>query len=325
MFSFHQMQLHSLRSNFKEYHWQSRDILNIYSDIFTGIGKFPGGSLQIPNQSQMSSPLDMHLGTLLLIYQEAFHQKIQNLEWSRNLEPVKDVTEWVKSFVIMCKEGSSGFQQCSFSRTFTIKKTMRIFLDWRDLNEALEHEPYYTRSIKEILGKFHGMTCMTWYDPVYYCLLSTKATGWWNSIQNSRKLTTMALETMDVSSRQDFQWVPLLHRMCSSENLMLIFLSMPGVTGIADDMIIYGKIWSWTWWKSPKLFGSLTKENLTLNPDYMHFRLPKVYFFGHTWSDKGLSADPKNIKAVKTMELQDVEPWEVSLGWSTISTDSVCI
>ena len=40
----------------------------------------------------------------------------------------------------------------------------------------------------------------------------------------------------------------------------------------------------------------------------MQFRLPKISFFGHTWSDKGLSADPKRIEAVKRMELpQDVE------------------
>ena len=47
---------------------------------------------------------------------------------------------------------------------------------------------------------------------------------------------------------------------------------------------------------------------MTLNPDKMQFRLPKVSFFGHTWSNRGLSADPKKIEAVKRMELpQDVE------------------
>ena len=47
---------------------------------------------------------------------------------------------------------------------------------------------------------------------------------------------------------------------------------------------------------------------MTLNLDKMQFRLPKVSFFGHIWSDKGLSADPKKIEAVKRMELpQDVE------------------
>ena len=50
------------------------------------------------------------------------------------------------------------------------------------------------------------------------------------------------------------------------------------------------------------------KNNLTLNPDKMQFRLPKVSFFGYSWSNRGLSADPKKIEAVKRMELpQDVE------------------
>ena len=57
------------------------------------------------------------------------------------------------------------------------------------------------------------------------------------------------------------------------------------------------------------------KNNLTLNPDKMQFRLPKVSFFGHTWSNKGLSANPKKIEAVKRMELpQDVETMRSFLG-----------
>ena len=47
----------------------------------------------------------------------------------------------------------------------------------------------------------------------------------------------------------------------------------------------------------------------------MQFRLPKVSFFGHTWSDKGLSSDPKKIEAVKRMEMpQDVETMRSFLG-----------
>ena len=47
---------------------------------------------------------------------------------------------------------------------------------------------------------------------------------------------------------------------------------------------------------------------MTLNLDKMQFRLPKVSSFGHSWTNKGLSADPKKIEAVKRMELpQDVE------------------
>ena len=48
----------------------------------------------------------------------------------------------------------------------------------------------------------------------------------------------------------------------------------------------------------------------------MQFRLLKVSFFGHTWGDKGLSADPKKIEAVKRIELpQDVETMRSFLGF----------
>ena len=61
-----------------------------------------------------------------------------------------------------------------------------------------------------------------------------------------------------------------------------IFLNVTGVTCIADDTIIYGK-------NNHEHDGNLLnilevcrKNNLTLNPDKMPFRLPKVSFFGHT-------------------------------------------
>ena len=57
------------------------------------------------------------------------------------------------------------------------------------------------------------------------------------------------------------------------------------------------------------------KNTLTLNPDKMQFRLPQVSFFGHQWSTRGLSPDPKKIEAVKRMELpQDMETMRSFLG-----------
>ena len=47
----------------------------------------------------------------------------------------------------------------------------------------------------------------------------------------------------------------------------------------------------------------------------MQFRLPQVSFFGHQWSAKGLSPDPKKIAAVKRMNLpRDVETMRSFLG-----------
>ena len=47
----------------------------------------------------------------------------------------------------------------------------------------------------------------------------------------------------------------------------------------------------------------------------MQFRLPKISFFGHTWSDKGLLPDPKKIETVKKIKMpQDVEIMRRFLG-----------
>ena len=57
------------------------------------------------------------------------------------------------------------------------------------------------------------------------------------------------------------------------------------------------------------------KKTLTLNPEKMQFRLPQVSFFGHQWSAKGLSPDPKKIAAVKRMNLpRDVDTMRSFLG-----------
>ena len=87
-----------------------------------------------------------------------------------------------------------------------------------------------------------------------------------------------------------------------------IFLDVPGVTGIADGMVIFGKTDQEHDGNLIHLLDVCRNNNLTLNLDKMQFRFPKVSFFAHTWSNKGLSANPKKIEAMRRMEIpQDVE------------------
>ena len=57
----------------------------------------------------------------------------------------------------------------------------------------------------------------------------------------SRKYTTMALRHWVDSSGQGYQWDQLFAQDVFQRKLDAIFLDIPGVTGIADDMVIYGK------------------------------------------------------------------------------------
>ena len=125
--------------------------------------------------------------------QDVFHEEIRNLEALGILEETKDVTEWVNSFVIMEKKLPIDSSN-SHSPGHSMNKKLWICLDPRDLNEALEREPYYTCSIEEIMGKFHGMTKFR---------IADFNKGYWmvELDPESRKYTTMAL---DIGR---FQWM----------------------------------------------------------------------------------------------------------------------
>ena len=94
-----------------------------------------------------------------------------------------------------------------------------------------------------------------------------------------------------------------------------IFLDVSGVTGIADNMVIYGRSDLEHDRHLINFLDICRKNTLMLNPDKMQFRLPQVSFFGHQWSAKGLSPDPKKIAAVKRMDLPgDVDTMRSFLG-----------
>ena len=124
-------------------------VLEVYSDVFTGLGKFPGAPCKFQLKPN-AKPMRHALQKVPIHLQDAFHKEIRNLKQLGILELVEEVTEWVNSFVIMEKKvplDSSNTQSPGHS----VQKKLWICLDPRDLNEALEREPYYTWSIEEIL------------------------------------------------------------------------------------------------------------------------------------------------------------------------------
>ena len=280
-----------------------QDILDIYSDVFTGTGKFPG----MPYKYQLkenAKPMRHAPRKVPIHLQDAFHKEIRNLEQLGILEETKDVTEWVNSFVIVEKKIPTNSNS---SQGHSMNKKLRICLDRRDLNEALEREPYYTWSIEEIMAKSHGMTRFT---------IADFNKGYWmvELDPELRKYTMMAL---DIGR---FQWTRLPMGSIVAQDIFQrkldgIFLDVPGVTGIADDMVIYGRSDLEDDRHLINFLDICRKNTLTLNPDKMQFRLPQVSFFGHQWSAKGVSPDPKKIAVVKRMDLpRDVDTMRSFLG-----------
>ena len=111
----------------------------------------------------------------------AFKEEIKSSVKLGILEEVKEHTDWVNSYVIVEKDSGNHHYP-----NHTMKRKLRICLDPRDLNEALETEPHHTRSVDEITEKRQGMTVFTIVD---------FKKGYWMVVLHpeSRKLTCMML------------------------------------------------------------------------------------------------------------------------------------
>ena len=210
-----------------------QEILSQYSSCFEGIGHFPGDPYKFHLKPDYKPA--RHAPRKVPVHLEAaFKEEIKSLVKQGILEEVKEHTDWVNSYVIVEKD--TGNQHAP---NHTVKKKLRICSDPRDLNEALEREPYHTRSVDEITAKLQGMTVFTIVD---------FKKGYWMVVlhPDSRRLTCMALPF------GRFQWTHLPMGTVVAQDIFqskldAIFIGMEGVTGIADDMIIAGKTkWNMT-------------------------------------------------------------------------------
>ena len=283
-----------------EFPLTKQEILLQYSSCFEGIGHFPGDPykfhLKPDHKPARHAPrkVPVHL-------EAAFKEEIESLVKQGILEEVKEHTDWVNSYVIVEKD--TGNQHAP---NHTVNKKLRICLDPRDLNEALQREPYRTRSVDEITAKLQGMTVFTIVD---------FKKGYWMVVlhPDSRRLTCMALPF------GRFQWTLLPMGTVVAQDIFqskldAIFIGMEGVTGIAD-MIIAGKDKMEHDRNFLAFMEKCMENNLTLNSEKIQFKQKQVSFYGHVWSDQGISPDPKKIQALKQMEFPpDKETMRSFLG-----------
>ena len=123
-----------------------QDILSHYSSCFEGIGCFPWEPYKFHLKPE-HKPARYAPRKVPIHLEAAFKEEIKSLVKLGILE-VKEHTDWVNSYVIVEKDSGNHH-----SPNHTIKRKLRICLDPRDLNEALEREPYHTCSVDEITAK----------------------------------------------------------------------------------------------------------------------------------------------------------------------------
>ena len=139
---------HNGKTSVSRFPLTKQEILSQYSGCFEGIGHFPGDPYKF--HLTPDHKLARHAPRKVPVHLEAaFKEEIESLVKQGILEDVKEHTDWVNSYVIVEKD--TGNQHVP---NHTVKKKLRICLDPRDLNEALEKELYHTHSTGEITTEF---------------------------------------------------------------------------------------------------------------------------------------------------------------------------
>ena len=254
-------------------------ILSHYSGCFKGIGQVPSDPYKFHLKPD-HRPVRNAPRKIPVCLDQPFKEEIKSLVEQGILEPVTDYTDWVNSYVIVEKDAHMNSGN-AHAPNHNMKKKLRICLDPRDLNEALEREPYHTCSVDEIIVKLKGFTVFTIVD---------FKKGYWMVVLHpvSRKLTCMALPF------GRFQWTRLPIGTVVAQDIFqskvdAIFLGMEGVTGIADDMIIGGRDEMEHDRNFLAFMEKCKSNNLTLNAEKIQFKQSQVSFFGHCWTKYSIS------------------------------------
>ena len=274
-----------------------------YADVFQGLGKFPGEPYKLRLKPD-AVPAKHRPRKVPVHLQDAFHEEVERLVKIDVLEKVTEPTEWVNSFVIVEKVIDS---LNAHSPNHVIKKSICLCIDPKDLNEALEREPYYSRTIDELISMFAGAKVFTIVD---------MDKGYWQVVLHpeSRKLTCMAFDI----GRYQFKRLPMGSKVASDifqRMLDSVYIGLPGVTGIADDMVIFGRNEE-EHDRNLILFLETTRKNgLVLNKRKLQFKKEEVSFFGHRWNSTGISPDPKKTESILKMQFPpDKETMHSFLG-----------
>ena len=164
-------------------------------------------------------------------------------------------------------------------------------MDMRRANEAIERERHPIPTIEEVLHDLNGSTVFSKLDlkwGFHQVELETE----------SRRITTF------ITHRGLFQYKRLMFGITSAPEkyqkiVKDVLIGCKGVANITDDLIIHGCGIKEHDENLLAVLRRFRERGLTLNERKCQFRLPKLTFFGHDLSIKGIAPSEEKAPAVQ--------------------------
>ena len=185
------------------------------------------------------------------------------------IEKVTEPTNWVNSMVTIIKPNGS----------------LRICIDPRDLNKAIQREHYPMQTIEEVTTRMP--------DATYFSVLDASSGYWQISLdQESAKLCTFN----SPFGRYMFKRLPF--GLSSAQDIFQrvmaeMFEDINGVEVVVDDILVWGTNEAEHDSRLTKVLDRACLRNLKLNKAKCQFKKQEITYLGHVLTKDGLKPDPK--------------------------------
>ena len=252
-------------------------ILHEYADVFKGIGTLPGGLYHIKLKGSYK-PVQHLPRSVPLGMQSAYRAELDRLVKEGIITEVHKHTEWINSIVPVMKEDGS----------------LRLCLDPKDLNKAIERNQWYAKTLDDILPELAQSKYFTVKDAM---------SGFWHVLLDLRS----SLLTTFNTPWGKYRWLRMPFGLKVSgdvfqERLDRVLRLVLGVLGIADDIVVHSATENTHDRTILVLCETMRLNNLSLNAKKMQFRSTDCKFFGHKLTLDGIKVDPKKIEVIIQMD-----------------------
>ncbi|KAK3092635.1 hypothetical protein FSP39_005203 [Pinctada imbricata] len=255
---------------------RTEEILSEYADRFEGMGKVKDVQLKI-HIDESIAPIAQQHRRIPFHMRKKVEAELKRLEDLDIIEKVEGPTPWVSPIVVAPKQKNPN--------------EIRICVDMRLPNQAVKREKHIMPTVEDIISEVSGSK--------HFSKLDLNAG--FHQIElapESRNITTF---TTHVGLRR---YKRLIFGLSSAAEKFqsIIRDSLEGIEGVrnlSDDIIVHAKTQEEHDDRLKATLQRLRERNITLNKSKCEFNRDKVEFFGYVFSNKGLSADPKKITAIK--------------------------
>ena len=248
-------------------------ILHEYADVFKGVGTLPGGPYHIKLKDSYK-PVQHPPRSVPSGIQSAYKAELERLMKEGIITEVHEHTEWINSIVPMMKEDGS----------------LRLCLDPKDLNKAIERNQWYARTLDDILPELTQSK---------YFTVKGATSGFWHVLLDFRSSLLTTFNTL----WGKYRWLRMPFGLkvfgdVFQERLDRVLRLVPGVLGITDDIVIHGTTENTHDGTVLLLCQTARLNNLSLNSKKMQFKSTDCKFFRHRLMSDGNKVDSKKIETI---------------------------